>query len=598
MVDQKINDDDLLRLSYETLFNASSEGIMLFDKMLKVIAVNSRFTELFGYDIDDIKGENADSFICSDSERKEKNKYIKAVISGKVCEEKSIRHHKNGESVEVLIKGIPVQVNNEIKGGYLIYYDRKEVREEARENETPDRKLIDTIPDSYFRCSTEGIIVDAQIKYGSYSSFGTLKFKYDSNLIGRDVGDLFPADVAEKIFNAMEEACKSGDLQVFECHIDGDDDYFFEIRVAKSVDEEVIILIRDISDSKKYEEKFNYLCFHDQLTGLNNRAYFGHELKRLDGSREHPISIILIDMDGVKLVNDTLGHEVGDALLKAGAAVLKQSLRHSDILARTGGDEFVAILPRTDLDIGKGIIQRIHNQADLHSRKNNSLPLSFSMGIAVANDKEYSLDKVYIEADEIMSKNKIKKGIAIKTYLVDTMIKALGVKDYVEQGHCYRVNLLAQAVGKKIGVKSKQLAKLELLAQVHDIGKVGIPDEILFKKEKLTENESKFIYQHTEKGYRIASASPQTSSVADLILKHHENWDGSGYPLGISGKEIPIECRIMLVVDSFDVMTSERSYSEPKSVEEAICELKLYSGTRYDPKIVEAMVESVKEKQQ
>jgi len=474
--------------------------------------------------------------------------------------------------------------------------EMSEAEEENKQSEMRVRALINAIPDTFFRCSINGIIIDAETKYGNFAPSGSARLHQDNNLIGKTVNDLFSPDIAKKISVAIEKAYKTGDLQIVKySSVINDYDCAFEARMIKSGVEEVILLIRDISDHIEYEKKLNYLCFHDQLTGLNNRAYFEHELKRLDGSREYPISIIAIDLDGVKLVNDALGHATGDALLKAAADVLKQSLRHSDVLTRTGGDEFVALLPRTGIEIAREIVQRMHNQADLHSRKNSYLPLSFSIGIATASDAAFSLSKALVEADELLVENKQKKGSAIKAYIVDAMIKALGEKDFNDQGHSYRMEVLSQSTGSILGLKAKQLARLKLLISVHDLGKVGIADDILFKKEKLTEDEWRLLHQHPEKGFRIASNSPQISGVADLILRHHECWDGSGYPLGLSGEEIPIECRIMLAIDAFDVMTSERPYSEVISVDQALDELKLYAGSKFDPKVIEALLKAVKE---
>jgi HD-GYP domain-containing protein (c-di-GMP phosphodiesterase class II) len=137
---------------------------------------------------------------------------------------------------------------------------------------------------------------------------------------------------------------------------------------------------------------------------------------------------------------------------------------------------------------------------------------------------------------------------------------------------------------------------LALLAQVHDIGKVGIPDQILLKNGPLNEEEWKIMRKHSEKGHRIASASADLLGIADFILKHHERWDGSGYPLGLKGKEIPVECRILAIVDAFDAMTSDRPYKEPRSIGDAIEELKRCAGSQFDPELVTMFLSVLAEK--
>jgi HD-GYP domain-containing protein (c-di-GMP phosphodiesterase class II) len=165
-------------------------------------------------------------------------------------------------------------------------------------------------------------------------------------------------------------------------------------------------------------------------------------------------------------------------------------------------------------------------------------------------------------------------------------MKALGERDYITEGHGKRLTRLCEKVGEGKDLNSAQIDNIKLLAQVHDLGKVGIPDNILFKKGKLTEEEWEIMRQHPEKGYRIASSSPDLFGIADLILKHHEKWDGTGYPLGLKGNDIPVECRILAIVDAFDAMTNDRPYSKAKTRKEAIDELLRCSGTQFDPELI------------
>ncbi|CCC57758.1 HD-GYP domain-containing protein [Caloramator australicus] len=168
---------------------------------------------------------------------------------------------------------------------------------------------------------------------------------------------------------------------------------------------------------------------------------------------------------------------------------------------------------------------------------------------------------------------------------------ALGEKDYVTKGHTERVKKMVQRMAEKLKLGEVQKNNLLLLADMHDIGKVAISDDILNKKEPLTEKEWEILKSHSEKGYRIAVSSPELAGIADLILKHHERWDGKGYPLGLKGEQIPIECRILAVVDAYDAMTNSRHYNIVKTHEEAIEEIKGCSGTQFDPKIANVFLE-------
>jgi len=169
-------------------------------------------------------------------------------------------------------------------------------------------------------------------------------------------------------------------------------------------------------------------------------------------------------------------------------------------------------------------------------------------------------------------------------------MNALAEKDYIVDGHARRLTLLCRKLGRELGLSPRRQADLALLAQVHDLGKVGVPDAIIYKEGPLNEKEWAIMKQHPEKGYRIALSSNYLTNVAGLILKHHERWDGSGYPLGLKGSEIPLECRILSVVDSFDTMTSCRPYCHSKSREEAVGELNRCAGSQFDPEVVEVFM--------
>ncbi|MDN5346856.1 MAG: hypothetical protein PWP65_420 [Clostridia bacterium] len=346
----------------------------------------------------------------------------------------------------------------------------------------------------------------------------------------------------------------------------------------------------DITERRRYEEQLKYLSLHDLLTGLYNRAFFQEELRRLSSSREYPITILVADLDGLKLVNDTLGHAKGDEMLKACADVLRTSLRRSDILARIGGDEFAALLPRTGEKTGEDIGCRIRSRIYGYNKEHPELPLHLSIGFATCQSEDESLEDTFKQADDLMYRHKLVHRASARNQIVGALLAALKEKDYITAGHAQRLEELCLKMGEKIGLSPRQMADLALLAQVHDLGKVAVPDSILFKKGPLTEEEWEVMRRHPEKGYRIALSSPDLAGVADLILKHHERWDGSGYPLGLKGEEIPVECRILSIVDAFDAMTSERPYRKPKSKEGAIIELKRCAGSQFDPQLVDIFV--------
>jgi len=343
--------------------------------------------------------------------------------------------------------------------------------------------------------------------------------------------------------------------------------------------------IRDITEHKQTEEKLKYISLHDQLTGLYNRVFFEEEMQRLGKSRDYPITIISVDLDDLKIINDALGHHQGDEILKVCADVLQKSLRGSDILARIGGDEFTVILFRASENRGREIAHRIKANIDLYNKQHPELPLSISIGIATANNSSVTIEDTLKKADDLMYREKAQHKTG-SSKIIDAFMVALAERDYITEGHALRLSAYSSAIGNRLGLSSKQLADLALLSGVHDLGKVGLPDSILFKDGPLNDAEWEIMRQHPEKGRRIAMASPSLAGIADLILKHHERWDGEGYPIGLKGADIPIECRVLAIVDAYDVMISDRPYSKAKSQEEAIEELIRCSGTQFDSEIV------------
>ncbi len=352
-------------------------------------------------------------------------------------------------------------------------------------------------------------------------------------------------------------------------------------------------LARDITDRVLFEQKLEFLGMHDQLTGLYNRAFFEEELQRLGQSREYPIALITADLDGLKLANDTFGHEAGDRLLKGAAAVLSKAVRSDDILARVGGDEFAVILTKTCDKGAEKIVARLRESLEAYNQQHSDLPLGLSVGFAVARDAKKPLHEVFRHADDLMYRDKLYRGNRLRNKSIEAFLAALNERDYIAQGHARRLEDLCRRMGEKVELTPSQLADLALLAKVHDLGKVAIPDSILFKEGPLTAEEWKVMRSHPEKGYRIALASAELSGVAVLILKHHERWDGSGYPAQLQGEAIPIECRIFAIADAFDAMTNDRPYRQGRSKENALEEIKRSAGTYFDPKLVDVFLSIV-----
>ncbi|MFN2364562.1 MAG: HD domain-containing phosphohydrolase [Halarsenatibacteraceae bacterium] len=339
------------------------------------------------------------------------------------------------------------------------------------------------------------------------------------------------------------------------------------------------------------EKEIRYLGFHDKLTGLYNRMFVEEELKRLDSERQLPLSIIAGDVNSLKLVNDAFGHKAGDDLLKKVAAILKESCRKEDIIGRFGGDEFTIILPNTSKKEAEKILARIKDNCK--NEEDTIIPVSIALGLATKADENEDVNEVLKNADTNMYENKIKESEEVKNIVLETLMEKLGEKEFETQLHCERLKKLAAKIGAELEFTSNDLERLKKAAYLHDIGMISASEEILKKEESLTESEWNEIKKHPETGYRIARSSDKLTDIANIILYHHERWDGNGYPRGIKGEEIPIQARIITVIDAYDVMVNNNLYKEALTKEEAIAELYDNAGSQFDPEIVDIFVKKI-----
>ncbi|MHB1043382.1 MAG: PAS domain S-box protein [Eubacteriales bacterium] len=349
--------------------------------------------------------------------------------------------------------------------------------------------------------------------------------------------------------------------------------------------------LSDITERKQAEIKLKYLSLHDPLTGLYNRAFFEQEMRRLEEESRAPAGIIMCDVNGLKLINDTLGHTTGDTLLMAAAGVISESFREGDIVARIGGDEFAILLPSGGRAAVEGASHRIRDAIARYNAVNLELPVSISIGFATSSESSINMDDVFKEADNNMYREKLHSSQSTRSAIVQTLMKALKARDFITEGHADRMQDLSAELAMAMGLPERRVIDLRLLARFHDIGKVGIPDRILFKPGPLTPGEAIEMQRHCEIGYRIAQSSPDLVPIADWILKHHEWWNNKGYPLGLKGEEIPLECRILAIVDAYDAMTSDRPYRKAMSQEKAMAELRRCSGTQFEPKLVQLFLQ-------
>lgn len=353
----------------------------------------------------------------------------------------------------------------------------------------------------------------------------------------------------------------------------------------------VVLVFRDVTEKKKSRDEITYLSFHDYLTGLYNRRFFEAEVKRLDTERNLPFTIIMGDVNGLKLINDSFGHFAGDELLIRIAKILKKSFRAADIIARVGGDEYAILLPKTDGSEAQKLINRTLEL--LLKEKVRDLDLSISFGWATKTVMSQTTDLVTKMAEDYMYNNKLFEGPSVRGRVIDSIVATINAKSPREQAHSERVSELCVAIGEALKFEEGEIKTLKVFGLLHDIGKIAIDDDILNKADDLTDQEHNEIKRHSEIGFRILSTVNDMSEIADYVLCHHERWDGKGYPKGLAGDSIPLPSRICAIADAYDAMTSDRSYRPALTHEFAVEELQKNSGTQFDPKLVVAFLQKV-----
>lgn len=355
--------------------------------------------------------------------------------------------------------------------------------------------------------------------------------------------------------------------------------------------DEIALLAKELGDMmgelRRSHDQLQYLSTHDTLTEVFNRHYYDEYIHRLGSRPAGKAGIIVCDLDGLKLANDMEGHANGDKQIRLLVEILRNSCPEEAHVFRVGGDEFVIIVDQADINELAAICQTISGEADSAPQSDSIIPLSVSLGYAYYGGPPQDVMDVIKEADQMMYREKLFRHQSRRGGLVPTLRSALEARDYITEGHAHRLCGLTLELAKKAGLPQNKLADLQLFAEFHDLGKIGIADNILHKEAPLSLDERKKMQKHSEIGYRIAQSTPDLAPVAELILYHHEWWNGQGYPMGLAGEAIPLECRILTIVDAFDAMTHDRPYRKALSEENALKELQACAGTQFDPHLIE-----------
>jgi diguanylate cyclase (GGDEF)-like protein len=363
----------------------------------------------------------------------------------------------------------------------------------------------------------------------------------------------------------------------------------------------------------RVEQALKLQAATDRLTGLRSHRSLHEELaKEVERSLRYnrPVTIMMMDIDGFRLFNDTYGYQEGDRVLKQVAKVLERESRSNDIVGRYGGDEFMAILPETGRDEGVSSANRLFEALSherVQPRLGKSVPLVLSVGIAVCPGDSRHREELIAYADASLTEAKQVSGNALVVAqrepgeiitrerspfgILDALVRAVDRKDRYTRRHSQQNAEFAVELGKRMGLTEGVVSALRIAGLLHDVGKIGVPDDILKKPGPLSDEERALMREHVVLSNLIVHGIPNLEDVSDAVYCHHERWDGMGYPRGLKGEEVPLPGRIMALVDAYSAMILDRPYRKALTGEEAAAELRRNSGTQFDPELVEPFIQ-------
>jgi len=602
MIVEEIN-TELLMERNQTLFKASLEStkktiIAAVDRDYNYIYMNSAhknaMKEIYGTEVG--LGDNLLEAITVPEMMVRSKANHDLALSGHA--HSAIHSYGNGKHYEITFSPI-YDEQDEIIGASVFSVDIsdiKRVNKELMNSESRYKKLIESLDSGVMTQSLEHIVLS--INQRACDMFGLTP-----DVVGKEVS-LTLLDFVDS--NGKTLPCN---LNPFQIIIDSGEmlkDYVVGLRTKESVKwikcngtihynddnevEEVVASFVDITKEKQRVDEIMYINDHDFLTNVYNRRYYEESLNTYDSEEYFPISIVLADINGLKLINDAFGHEKGDEYIKITSKLICDNIASNHIPSRVGGDEFSIVMPNTSFEEAVNIVEMINQ--DLSKIDFDSIRLSISFGVSTKTDGETDIHKVCMKAEELMYREKLNANPSTRSNAINAILSTLHEKDPRSELHSRRVAAISEMIATEYGCKTHEISEIRTAALLHDIGKIMTPIEILNKEGKLIELERREINKHPEIGFRILSTTQDMRNIANIIFAHHENWDGSGYPRGLEGKEIPLSSRIIAVADAYEAMTGDRLYRDPYSSQRAFEELIHYAGIQFDPEIVKLVVDN------
>lgn len=573
------------------LFESSQDGILILDSNDRIVNSNDSFKKILHYDADEIRGLHCND-IFSDPATPDTLEISEDIMNGKTVEREVKRRRKDGKLVDMRLQAFPIKVGNEQVGLCGIYRDLTSLKEADKELELQRsyfNQLLENSPEAVCILDTEDRFLGVNKAFENLFGYGR------EELMHRPLNGVIVHEECFSEASGISKAVLAGRVVKHETLRMRKDGSLIDVCImgypiiAGNRQIGVHGIYEDITERRRLEKELEFFSYHDQLTGLYNRRFMEDEFSRASKESSLPLSIIVADVNGLKLINDSMGHTMGDQLLVKVAKVLRDGCRPQDIIARMGGDEFVVLMPDAGHETAKQVVASIREAAA--KEMVSSIEISVSMGWATMRSGSESIMKVLKNAEDHMYKKKLIESPGMRGKAINVIIKTLNEKNRREEQHSQRVSEICRGIGEAIGLTGEEISELHTVGLLHDIGKIAVDENVLNKNDELTEVEWSELKRHPEVGYRILNTVEEMSEIAKFVLYHHERWDGKGYPKGLHGVQIPLQSRIISIADSYDAMTSVRTYGSALSPESAAAQLLGNAGTQFDPDLARVFVE-------
>jgi len=585
---------------FKELYENAPLGYQSLNEDGFLIHVNDAEAEIFGYKKEEMIGKYFGDLLI---EEEKKQFYKNFPLFKKLGKTQIIFNmlKKDGDVIKVSFDGrIAYNDDGTFKKTHCILKDITSdfiYQEKIKANERKMDILLNSTEEGIY-----GVDINERCNFVNQKCLELLGYSNEEEIIGKDMHELIHHSY-ENGEPFLKENCEISHSFKYGIKLKIDNDimwrkngtYFYVsyasnplIRDGKILG--AVLTFRDNTENIKHEKALIEISYTDYLTELNNRRYYETRIQEIDKSENYPLTLIVGDINGLKLINDSFGHDAGDKLLTKVSSILKELCDEAEFIARMGGDEFVIVFTKMDSKSIEKIISLTNKR--LENEFINGLKISVAFGYYSKVKKEENINQIYEKAENAMYQEKLLRGHSVRSDSVATILKVLNEKDNYSESHSRTVSRISERLAKYANLNRHEIQEIKTAGLLHDIGKIIIPSEILNKNGKLTDKEYEIMKSHPEIGFRILKSARNMLNMAEIVLYHHERWDGFGYPAGIREDEIPYQSRIITIADAFDAMTNDRTYKNKISYQEAIEELKKCAGTQFDPELIKIVIEN------